>query len=70
MYVLAVCHEHHLVHTDVKPENVLFRDSSFDLSSDPAPHAAKTVSSTNFLLYFMRHFVIISTIYLSFWTCF
>jgi len=46
--MLAVCHEHHLVHTDIKPENILFRDSSFDLRNDPTPIAARTVSSAKF----------------------
>jgi len=46
LYMLAVCHEHRLVHTDIKPENILFRDSSFDLCNDLTPNAARTVSST------------------------
>jgi len=48
LYMLLVCHEHRLVHTDLKPENVLFLDSSFDLCCDPTPRAAKNVSSTKF----------------------
>jgi len=44
MSMLTVCHDNQLVHADLKPENVLFRDSSFDLCSDPTPCAARTVS--------------------------
>jgi len=42
--MFVVCHDQKLTHTDLKPENVLFVDSSFDLCADPTSQAARVVS--------------------------
>jgi CDC-like kinase len=39
---IKFCHDHQLTHTDLKPENVLLVDSSFDLCIDPAARTART----------------------------